>query len=81
MKHEQRKSKHATPISKMGWIFLGILALTVLPDFFLQKKGYFYAFEGWPGFFALLGLASVVLLMFVGRMLQPLLRREGNADD
>jgi hypothetical protein len=81
MKREQRQSKHAMPAGKWGWMFLGILALTVLPDFFLQKKGYFYAVEGWPGFFALLGMAATGVLLLLGRLLWPLLRREEDADD
>jgi hypothetical protein len=81
MKREQRQSNRSTPVGKWAWILLGILALTVLPDFFLAKKGYFYAFEAWPGFFALFGLASIGALMLLGRLLQPLLRREGDQDD
>jgi hypothetical protein len=81
MKREQQQSNHALPAGIWGRIFLGILALTVLADFFLEKKGYFYAFEGWPGFFALLGMAAIGVLMLLGRLLQPLLRRQEEQDD
>lgn len=81
MKREQQQSNRLLPAGKWRWILPGILVLTVLPDFFLEKKAYFYAFEGWPGFFALLGMAATGALLLLGRLLWPLLKREEDADD
>lgn len=73
------EKKQHTPASSPGkgkmWIFAGILALTVLPDFFLKKKGYFHAVEGVPGFFGLLGLASCLVVFLLAKGLAPLLKR------
>jgi hypothetical protein len=77
MNREPEKLKTGPLAGKRSrWIFLGVLVLIVLPDLFLAKKGYFHAFEGWPGFFALFGLAACLVLFLVGKGLEPLLKRK-----
>lgn len=58
-------------------LLLGLAALfaLALPDLFLHKHTYFYAYEAWPGFFALLGLGAVAVLVGIARLIEALVRR------
>ncbi|WP_305042177.1 hypothetical protein [Geoalkalibacter sp.] len=54
---------------------LAVLVVTALPDLFLHKHTYFHAYEAWPGFFALLGLGAVAVLVGLARLIGALVRR------
>lgn len=57
-------------------ICLAVVVALVLPDLFMHKHTYFHAYEAWPGFFVLLGLAAVVVLAGIARLVSRLLRRD-----
>ncbi|WP_305044979.1 hypothetical protein [Geoalkalibacter sp.] len=56
-------------------IGLAVLVALALPDLFLHKHTYFFAYEAWPGFFALLGAIAVAVLAGVARLIGALVRR------
>ena len=52
---------------KIGfYIFLGLL---VLPDFFMHKHSNFSSLETWPGFYAVFGFISCVVIILVSKLL------------
>jgi hypothetical protein len=63
-------------IRKVRMIFYMLLALTVLPDFFLHKHTLFYHVEAWPGFYAAGGFLSCAVIIVVSKLLGFLLKRE-----
>ena len=56
-------------------VCFGILVVLALPDLFLSKHTYFYSYEAFPGFFALLGLLGVGILAGIAQLIGALLRR------
>lgn len=56
--------------------FYIVLVLLVLPDLFMHKHSYFYEVEAWPGYYALLGFVSCVVIIVVSKLLGYLLKRK-----
>lgn len=67
---------HPQNLRKLRIGFYVVLVLLVLPDFFLHKHTYFSAVEAWPGFFALFGFISCVVIILVSKLLGYLLKRK-----
>lgn len=59
-------------------VFYGLVvacALSVVADFFYDKKGYF-PFEEWFGFHAVFGFLACVVLILAAKQLRRLVRRD-----
>lgn len=57
------------------WFYI-VLALLVLPDLFIHKHALFYSYETWPGFYALFGFVSCVVIIVVSKLLGFVLKRK-----
>jgi hypothetical protein len=57
--------------------FYIFLVLLLIVDFFISKHGYF-PLEEYPGFFAVYGFVSCVLLIFIAKVMRLFLKREEN---
>ncbi len=66
--------------NRLIWVLLGCAAASVIAGLFNHWHAHFAA-EAWPGFFAALGFAAIVLAGLGARALQPLLRRPENYYD
>ena len=63
------------------WIMLYVICgLTVVPDFFTHRHSYF-GFEGFFGFYALLGFISCSVLILLSKALGLLLKTKENYYD
>lgn len=49
--------------------------ISLIAGFLIQHKPHF-AFEAWPGFFAIFGFAAYCFIVLSAKSLRPLLRRE-----
>ena len=67
---------HPKNIRKLRIGFYIVLALLVLPDFFIHKHTLFSSIEGWPGFYALFGFISCVVIIVISKLLGYLLKRK-----
>lgn len=67
---------HPRNIKRLRIGFYVVLALLVLPDFFLHKHTLFSSVEGWPGFYALFGFIACVAIILVSKGLGYLLKRK-----
>ena len=67
---------HPRNIRKLRIGFYIVLALLVLPDFFLHKHTLFSSVEGWPGFYALFGFISCVVIILVSKLLSYILKQK-----
>ena len=61
-------------IRGLWWGFSIVLALTVVAQLGIYVKGYFTV-DGWPGFGALYGFFSCVLMVLVAKVLGVVLKR------
>ena len=62
-------------------IFFGVCVLLFLADFIFHKHAHF-AWEEWPGFYAIFGFVACVNLVLAARfILRPLVKREQNYYD
>jgi hypothetical protein len=59
---------HPRNIKRLKIGFYIVLALLVLPDFFIHKHAYFSSFEAWPGFYAFFGFVSCVIIILVSKL-------------
>ncbi len=59
------------------YLFLGIL---LTADFFIKKHGDFY-WENYSNFFAVYGFISCILLIFIAKIISPLIKRDENYYD
>ena len=66
---------HPQNIRRLRIGFYIVLALTVVPDFFLHKHALFSPVENWPGFYALFGFISCVVIILVSKLLGFWLKR------
>jgi len=64
-----------TTIRRLWWIFIIVLALTLLAQFRIGVKGYF-GVDGWPGFGAAYGFFSCVLMVLCAKVLGKFLKRD-----
>lgn len=65
---------------RLFWLLLASAVASVIAGLFNHWHPHFAA-EAWPGFFAALGFAAIVLAALGARALQPLLRRPENYYD
>ncbi len=61
-------------IKLMWWVGCGVLALTVIAQFFIPVKGYF-GIDSWPAFGAVFGFASCVAMVVFAKLLGVVLKR------
>lgn len=66
---------HPHNIRKLRIGFYVVLALLVLPDFFMHKHTLFSFVEAWPGFYAAFGFVSCVVIIVVSKLLGFWLKR------
>ena len=59
---------HPQNIKRLKIGFYIVLVLLVLPDFFLHKHTLFSPVEAWPGFYALVGFVSCVVIILVSKL-------------
>jgi hypothetical protein len=63
------------------WIFLYVFCgLTLIPDFFIRREAHF-GFDGFPGFYALLGFVSCVALILFSKLVGLVLKVKENYYD
>lgn len=64
------------------WLFYGILSVLVLLDFFVPKEHAVFAWEILPGFNAVYGLISCIVIILVSKWLghAGLMKRESYYD-
>lgn len=62
-------------IRRLRIAFYLVLALLVIPDFFLHKHTLFSRVEGWPGFYAVFGFISCVAIILISKLLGFVLKR------
>jgi hypothetical protein len=61
-------------IRKLWWLFIGILALTVIAGFLVDMHPHF-AVENTPGFFAWFGFITCVAMVFFSKLVGVFLKR------
>jgi hypothetical protein len=59
---------HPQNIKRLKIGFYIVLALLVLPDFFMHKHTLFSSVEAWPGFYAFFGFVSCVIIILVSKL-------------
>jgi hypothetical protein len=67
-------------ISRLWAAFAAVLALTVLAPSVVPIKSYF-GIDGWPGFAAVFGFLSCVLMVLLAKALGALLKRKDDYYD
>ena len=72
-------------VKRLLVVFFASLVVLLIVDFFIHKHADFH-WEGAPNFFAAYGFVSCVFLIFIARLLRPLIKRdedyyEMNTDD
>jgi hypothetical protein len=73
---------HPKNIRRLRTGFYIVLALLVLPDFFLHKHTLFLPVEAWPGFYALFGFVACVAIILISKLFGFALKvREDYYDD
>lgn len=82
MKPEEKKPEvwtwfdHPQNIKRLKIGFYILLALLVLPDFFMHKHTYFSSIEAIPGFYALFGFISCVAIILISKLLGFVLKKK-----
>ena len=59
---------HPQNIKRLKIGFYIVLALLVLPDFFMHKHSLFSPVEAWPGFYAIFGFVACVIIILVSKL-------------
>lgn len=67
---------HPQNIKRLKIGFYIVLVLLVLPDFFMHKHSLFSPVEAWPGFYAVFGFVSCVVIILVSKLLGFVLKRK-----
>lgn len=68
-------------VKKLLIIFFGVCGFLFLFDFIFPKHNHF-AWEEWPGFYAIFGFIACVILVLIAKyVLRPLVKREENYYD
>ncbi len=62
-------------VKRLLVVFFGALIVLLVVDFFIHKHADF-SWEGVPNFFAAYGFVSCVFLIFIARILRPMIRRD-----
>ncbi len=66
---------HPQNIKRLKIVFYILLALLVLPDFFIHKHSLFSSIEAVPGFYALFGFISCVAIILISKLLGFVLKK------
>ncbi len=66
---------HPQNIKRLKIGFYILLALLVLPDFFMHKHSLFSSIETIPGFYALFGFISCVAIILISKLLGYMLKK------
>lgn len=67
---------HPQNIKRLKIGFYIVLALLVLPDFFMHKHTLFSSVEAVPGFYALFGFVSCVAIILISKLLGFVLKKD-----
>jgi hypothetical protein len=67
-------------IRRLWWLFAGILALTVVPDFFAVQYAHF-GVDGSFGFYAWYGFLTCAAMVVAAKLLGKLLKRSDDYYD
>lgn len=67
---------HPRNIKRLKLVFYVILALLVVPDFFMHKHSLFSKVEALPGFYALFGFISCVAIILISKLLGFVLKKQ-----
>ncbi|PLX81005.1 MAG: hypothetical protein C0616_05955 [Desulfuromonas sp.] len=59
---------HPQNIKRLKIGFYLVLVLLVLPDLFMHKHTLFSSVEAWPGFYAVFGFVSCVVIILVSKL-------------
>ncbi|MBT8115925.1 MAG: hypothetical protein KJP04_11105 [Arenicella sp.] len=65
----------AVTIRRLWWLFIAVLALTVLAQLLFKVKGYF-GIDSWFGFGAVYGFAACLLMVLLAKLLGVWLKRD-----
>ncbi len=65
----------AASIRRLWWLFIVVLALTVLAQLVIKVKGYF-GIDSWFGFGAVYGFAACLLMVLLAKLLGVWLKRD-----
>ena len=77
-KHQQDAWLARPNTIRLLWkLFFGVLALTVVAQFFIKVKGYFVV-DGWLGFAAIFGFVCCLLMVLAAKALGLILKRDQN---
>ena len=75
-KHQQDAWLARPNTIRLLWkLFFGVLALTVIAQFFIKVKGYFVV-DGWLGFAAIFGFVCCLLMVLAAKVLGLILKRD-----
>ena len=79
-KHQQDAWLVRPNTIRLLWkLFFGVLALTVVAQFFITVKGYFVV-DGWLGFAAIFAFVRCLLMVLAAKALCLLLKRDQHYD-
>ena len=62
-------------VKRLLVVFFASLVVLLIVDFFIHKHPDF-SWEGTPNFFAAYGYVSCVLLIFIARIIRPMIKRD-----
>ena len=62
-------------VNKLFWGLVVVCALLFVVDFFLHRHAHF-GFDGWRGFYGVVGFLAFFLIVLTGKPLRKLLKRE-----
>lgn len=74
MKREVKIFDNPKNVQRLRYLLYGVVLLLLVIDPFIHKHAYF-TWEGVPGFFAVYGFISYVLLINVAKKLRLLIKR------
>ena len=63
-------------VSRIVYLLYGICVLLLVADFFVPTHGQHFGVEGVPGFYAIFGFVSFVLIVLAGKLLRKVIMRE-----
>ena len=74
MKRELRIFDNPENVKRLRFLLYGVVVVLLLVDPFVHKHADF-PWEGAPGFFAVYGFISYVLLIYIAKKIRPLIKR------
>ena len=73
--HEQRWLDRPRNLDRLTWSLVAICALLVAIELFAHRHAEF-DWEGWPGFYAVVGFVAFFTIVMLGKHLRRFLKRE-----